>query len=472
MDKSNGFSATLLPAIDAKLQWFDSEEMPNLLEEYRLLHTCVKNLFEMLVKKALITPDPYKLDKKISDIVPPEDTQFNDNERQLVMGMRFSDYESMLDFLCNYFKFSVSHLTIDTIRKMVQLNNSFQWNSFSVNNPKQNTRSLATLLLNARQNSEAITISMINDSISKAGKALNSINATLKDLTDFQREIYKGEIRKNVFEHPDFNAAKAFENPGEEMAQIRKAFPATMGKTPFYNDLIEEIIREDQAPNRGQLQQALLDKLAVHSAESAKKAAKVDTKESLMEAVRVLGAMPPQIEIVLQKMQENHDVLEGEHNTFKDKLFKLLRKAFGIADKPVMYQVLVTDQMTETQHRELINYQLFVADIANRSRRYAAIAVRNTPGYNKIASQSEDKILDYVNQQITECQKMLVMLNALDEFFKSAPLPQNRSRIKGLKMEITSLKNTVVKTNQRRAEYAAYVEEEAQMKKLGITDVE
>jgi hypothetical protein len=472
MDKSNGFSATLLPAIDAKLQWFDSEELPNLLEEYRLLHTCVKTLFELLVKKVLITPDPYKLDKKISDIVPPDDTPFNDNERQLVMGMRFSDYESMLDFLCNYFKFSVSHLTIDTIRKMVQLNNSFQWNSFSVNTPKQNTRTLATLLINARQNSEAITISMINDSILKAGKALNSINATLKDLTDFQREIYKGEIRKNVFEHPEFNAAKAFQNPGEEMAQIRKAFPAAMGKTPFYNDLIEEIVREDQTPNRALLQQALLDKLAVHCAKSAKKTAKVNTKDSLMEAVRILGAMSPQIEIVLQKMQENHDVLESEHNTFKDKLFKLLRKAFGIADNPVMYQVLVTDQMTETQHRELINYQLFAADIANRSRRYASIAVRNTSGYNKIESQTEEKILYYVTQQITECQKMLVMLNALDDFFKSAPQPQNRSRIKGLKMEITSLKNTVVKTNQRRAEYTAYVEEEAQMKKLGITDAE
>src|SRR5574344_2393816 len=289
MDKSNGFSATLLPAIDAKLQWFDSEEMPNLLEEYRLLHTCVKNLFEMLVKKALITPDPYKLDKKISDIVPPEDTQFIANERQLVMGMRFSDYESMLDFLCNYFKFSVSHLTIDTIRKLVQLNNAFQWNSFSVNNPKQNTRTLATLLLNARQNSEAITVSLINDSISKSAKALNSINATLKELTDFQREVYKGEIRKNVFEHPDFNSEKALSNPAEEMSQIRKNFAATMGKTPFYNDLIEEIVKEDQAPNKDQLQQALLTKIAVHSSSAEKKTAKVDTKESLMDAVRVLG---------------------------------------------------------------------------------------------------------------------------------------------------------------------------------------
>ncbi len=469
---NKSFSATLLPALDAKLQWFDSEQLPSMLEDYRLLHTCVKNLFELLVKKSLITPDPYKLDKKISDIVPPEDTQFNDNERQLVMGMRFSDYESMLDFLCNYFKFSVAHLSIETIRKLVQLNNSFQWGSFSVNNSKQNTRTLATLLLDARQNSDSMTVSLINDSISKSAKALNSINATLKELTEFQREVYKGEIRKNVFEYPGFDAEKALSTPADEISQIKKHFSAAMGKTPFYNELVDEIVKEDQAPNKEQLQQALLEKIAVHSSSAEKKTTKVDTKESLMDAVRVLGAMPPQIDIVLEKIQENHDVLEGEHNTFKDKLAKLFRKAFGIAEKPVTYQVLVTDQDTETQHRETINYQSFFSELANRSRRYTAIAIRGTPGYNKIAAQSEEKILDYVNQQIVECQKMLVMLNALDDFFKSAPQPQNRSHIKGLKMEITSLKNTVVKTNQRRAEYAAYIEEEAQMKKLGITDAE
>jgi cell shape-determining protein MreC len=65
---------------------------------------------------------------------------------------------------------------------------------------------------------------------------------------------------------------------------------------------------------------------------------------------------------------------------------------------------------------------------------------------------------------------MLKILNGLDEFFKSAPLPQNRSKIKGLKMEITALKNSIVKANQRRSEYTAYIEEEAQLRKLGITN--
>ena len=39
------------------------------------------------------------------------------------------------------------------------------------------------------------------------------------------------------------------------------------------------------------------------------------------------------------------------------------------------------------------------------------------------------------------------------------------------KMEITAIKNSVVKVNQHRSEYTAYIEEEAQLRKLGIKNV-
>ena len=112
MENGNNFTETLLQALDTKAQWYDTEELPRVLENYRLLHTCVKVVFEFLVKKAMITPDPYKLDKKISDIKAPDGEQFVENERSVIMGQRFSDYESTLDFLCNYYKFSVSHSLI------------------------------------------------------------------------------------------------------------------------------------------------------------------------------------------------------------------------------------------------------------------------------------------------------------------------------------------------------------------------
>lgn len=464
------FSEQLIAAIDKKTDWFNSRELQNVLEQYRLMHTCEKTLYEFLLKKSLITPDPYKNDKKISDIVPPENAPFTDNERSMIIGMRLSDYDSTLDFLCNYYKFSVSNLQISNIKKLIDLNNAIQWNSFSVNSTNINTRTIATMLFNAKQGADALTVNMINDSVSKAGKAVLAINKSLKALTEFQREVYKGNIRKNVMSHPSFSAEKAASSPDDEKVQIKKLFQTTMGKTPYYNELIDEIIDEDHSPDKANLQKALLKKLEVENSSAQDSEEKIDTKSILLVALRVFGAMPGQISQAKEKIIENHEVLESEHNTFFEKLKKALRKAFNIEEKPVFYQISITDQATDTVRHEKIDYQQFVRDLELRSRRYASAGIRKAPLYEKISQQSEEKILEYVNQQILECNKMLKILNGLDEFFKSAPLPQNRSKIKGLKMEITALKNSIVKANQRRSEYTAYIEEEAQLRKLGITN--
>ncbi len=467
--ENSSFTETLLKALNEKSQWYDNEELPRLLEEYRMLHTCVKTLFDFAIKKAVITPDPYKLDKKISDITTPDNSQFIESERSVFMGQRFSDYESTLDFLCNYYKFSVSHITIQNIKKLVDFTNAIQWTSFSINSNKINTRVLATIIFDARQNSDPMTASMVNDSLSKASKAVTEIMNMLKAFSEFQKENYKGLIRKNVIANPHFDGEKAKESISAEIQQIKKNFTSGMGKIPFYNELIEEIAQEDLGPNKEAMQKEVLAKLTIEKHESHKKETKVDTKAILMTAIQVLGAMPPQLLQILQKIQENHDILESEHNSFFDKLKKSLRKAFGLEEKPLYYMVTITDASTGAKRHDRINYQTFVNDLTIKSRRYTSVAQKNSPGFLKISSLPEEKIFDFLSSQISECNKMLVIANALDEYFKSAASPVNKPKIKGLKIDLTTLKNSVIKANQHRVEYSAYIEEEAQMRKLGIT---
>ena len=469
MENENNFTETLIQALDAKAQWYDLEELPHILENYRLLHTCIKVLFDFLVKKALITPDPYKVDKKISDIKSPENTQFLENERSIIMGQRFSDYESTLDFLCNYYKFSVSQLTLTNVKKLVDLNNSITWNSFSANSNKVNTRVLSTLIFSARQSSDALTASMVNDNLSKASQALNDINAALKDYTDFQKEWYKGQVRKNVLLNPNFDANKANSDPASELQQIKKNFTSGMGKAPFYNELIEEIIQEDQGEKKEELQKKLLAKLNVQKEADKKTVKRVDTKALIMGALQVLGSTPPQIGAIAQKIHDNHDLLLSEHNSFMDKLKRALRKAFGIAEKPVVYNLIIVEQTTGAKRTERIEYQAFMSELATKAKRYASIAQANSPNYQKIFAMPEEKIADFVASQISECNHLMVQLNALDEYFKATANPMNKSKVKGLKIDIATLKNSIVKANQQRVEYTSYIEEEAQMKRLGIT---
>ena len=466
------FSGQFLAALEKKTQWYESEKLPDLQQNYRLLHTCVKNLYDLLIKKSCIKQDPYKLDKKISEVIAPEDTQFTENERAMIIGTRFSDYESMLDFICTYYQFSCSYITLARIKALVALGNSFAWHDFSQNSPKPNTRGLAGMLFTLRQNSDPMTASNISDNLSKCSRASKDINALLKDLSDFQKETYKGLIRKDLFAHSGFDMKKAETSGPDEMQLIRKLYPAVMGKTPFYSALVEEIIKEDHDANKEQIQAAVIAKLGVQEEQKVQKVQKIDTAAMLIDTVHALSAVAPVLGQLCVKIQENHDAMENMHNSFWDKVKRVLRQAFKLSDPPLVYQIHITDTATHTDRVEKLDYNEFMAMLKKRVSFYSALTNTANPYYKKIVASKQDAIIDFLNKQFTECQKLLVHLAALDNFFKNMITGKGGVHAKGMKMELVTLKNTIVKANQRRAEYISYIEEEAELKKLGITDVE
>lgn len=469
MDTSENFNKQLFEVVEAKKNWYDTEEMIKILEEYRNLSGVVNNLINLLEKKGLIQPDPYKLDKKISDIAVPDEIPFLDNERSMVIGARLSDFESMLDFICNIFKFSVHTVSMERIKTLLALNNCFQWNALVPTSQKPNTKGLAEIIQAIKMGTDSLSVSVVNDTINYASKTVSRINGLLKELTDFQKELYKVEIRKSMFEHPSYSHEKAKNSNSEAMHQIRKLFPQVMGKRPFYSELIEELILEEYGPERDKLRANLLKKFEISSSKKEEKKIQIDTKELLMDAIRALGSSSPLFEQIAQKIEDNHKVLESERSGFLDKLLAILRQAFNRPEKAIKYNVTVIDTLTQSKKLEEIDYQDFLNDLNRRKRTYNSFSVRKAPGYIKIESQTEKAIQEYLSKQISECNHIMQLLSALDDYFKSAPAAENRSKIKGLKMELTSLKNCIVKTNQRKAEYTALIEEEEQLKKLGIT---
>lgn len=468
METSDNFNKQLFELAEAKKNWYDTEEMVKILEEYRNLLGVVNNLINLLEKKGLIQPDPYKHDKKISDIAVPDEIPFLDSERSMVIGARLSDFESMLDFICNIFKFSVATVSVERIKTLLALNNYFQWNSLVPNSTKPNTKGLAEIVQAIKMGTDTLSVSVLNETINYASKTVSRINGLLKELTDFQKEIYKIEIRKCIFEHPSYSHEKAQKSNQEALQQIKKLFPQVLGKKPFYSELIDELIQEEYSPEKEKFRETLLKKFEISSNKKEEKKIQINTKELLMDAVRALGAAAPLFEQIVQKVDENHKVLQSEHNGFLDKLLALLRQAFNRPEKPVVYTVTVTEPLTQSRKQEDINYQDFITDINRRRRTYNSFSVKKAPGYVKIENQTEKAIQEYLAKQISECNRLMQLLAALDEYFKSAPAIENRPKIKGLKMELTSLKNCIVKTNQRKAEYTALIEEEEQLKKLGI----
>ena len=87
----------------------------------------------------------------------------------------------------------------------------------------------------------------------------------------------------------------------------------------------------------------------------------------------------------------------------------------------------------------------------------------------KIGAQQDARILEFLNKQAVENTRLMQVLSALDDYFKTNASPLDRSKIKGIKPELSFVKSIMVKINQSKAEYIALIEEQEQMRKLGIS---
>ncbi len=463
----NDINTKIFKAVDEKVAWFNSSVLPKVQEEYRNHLIFVKNLTSALQRRSLITPDPYKNDKKITDITPIDEKPFNENERSQQLGIRLGQYENMVDFICTYVKFTVEQLPTARIKKLIDFNNSFSWGALSPESSRQNTKSLGSALVELKTTqSGGMAMSMLFDSISKTSKDMDDISRQLKAVGAFQKERYKGEIRKTIIIKlsPDVRASKT-----ALTEEIKKQIPTAMPRRPFVADIVEELVKEETAPNKDELCQKLLQHLKVQDSQEVTEAKGPDTHAVIMSAVSTIASMCDQYNVLLGKIIANHDILASEDKGLKHKLMRLIRKLFGMDEPSTEYEVSITKKGSDTKTTEVINYNSFVESLTKRVKFYTSLNAANNPNFQKMNSQNNEFIFNFVNKQVTENGRLQVLLAALDEYFKQHTTGMNRTKVKGIKMELTTLKNTLVKANQLRSEYATYVEEAEQMKKLGLT---
>ena len=463
------FTQQIQSAITQKQEWFNTTGFPELLNQYRLLSSCVRNLFDMLKKKALVNPDPYSMDKRISDVVLPDTSPFSDAETANVLGERLSDYDAVLDFICNYYRFSTETLTPPTIKKLMDLNVVIDWANLTINSSSSNTRALATILNQARLNAPAILVSMITDCTQKGKDTSVAISKSLQEIAVFQKELYKGEIRKFVIANPEFNKEKAYASPDAELAEIKRLFTKSMGKRPFYSDLVSEVINEDQGNNKDFLKAEALRKLAIHNVPQKQEVKRKgpDTRQMLIDTVMAIGGMAPTLDMVLTKLRDNFDVFYANKTSFFEKLGKLFKKMFHAKTNAQICVIKIIDQKTGSSREQKLNIDDFLYDLAQKIRVYNGIGTQGME-FQRVIQYPEDKIFNFVCKQISECQSLYTIINSLDSFFKTEVDIINRPKIKGFQIDLSALRNSIVTANKKRADYQSVKEESEQMSKLGI----
>jgi len=468
MEENRDFTSELEEALAQKREEFERTILSDLKEQFRSFYSSFQSIYNVLLRKSLIKEDPYKYDKKTSEVTVPSQSPFLESERHDQVSIRLSDLDNQLDFLTSYYQFDLEYLTLKRIKTLAGLTKYIKWDQLSENSTNMMTRSVAEMVGKIKKGSDNFSTQLISDSQNQLSSITMKIMSHLKLLTFFHREHYKLQIRRNVLSDMNLSAAAVQNKENEVMKLIKKKFATAMGDQPFYAELIQEVLAEDYGPDSDTLQNELLQKLFVKKEKKKKVKQGPDYKEMLLESVRTLASASIHIEEAVRKLSESNLILFNRTISFGEKVKQWLSSFGGKKDDKQIYEIEYFDTKTSVSKTERLDFNQFCEEAAKRAKVLANLSSKMTPAYQRIAESSEDQIFKFLNKNIEELQIMLKRLPALDTYFKTEIPKEQRGRIRGIKIEVNAIKNAVVKANKKKHEYVSKKEEEQQLKRLGI----
>lgn len=468
MAENSSFLAKLEASINLKYLELEEKQIPVLQDQFRIYHTSYRTIFKILLNKGLIQEDQYAYEMNISEIITPSTEPFTENERFDQLSQRMTAYDAILDFLNNYFSFSVDFLDLKRLKALLKLINYFRWEQLSVNVADQTTRVLVELVGRIKSGTDMMSINLINDSHQNMLKNIKSIKQVLKELSEFQKENFKLSVRKNIIPHSGINERETQSNPEEALRKVKKAFARENADGAFYSTLVQEIFDEDYSIDSKNLQQKVLDKLIVKEGAKDNKDAEKSYKTLVLEAVRLLATANLQLEDTVRKLSENAQILANRKISFSERFKQWLIKLVNKDSVRTYYDIELYDPSTSASITERLDFDDFIANLHKKAQLFANLSNRNSVSFQRLSTREEDKIYEFLSRQMEEMHLIQKRLAGLSDFFNTSMPRAERGKLRGIKLEMNAIKNSVVKANQKKHEYAAFKEEEEQMKRLGI----
>jgi hypothetical protein len=458
MADANDYLTSLAAALAERRDWLEKTELVRLKEELRTYQTSFSSLYTIYLKKGLINEDPYKQETKIGELEVPDTGPFNDTERTEHLSIRLSNYDNQLDFLVNFYQFGVEFLNLDRIKRIIGLVRYIDWVHLTPDAHAANTKAVAEITNQSKLGVDPIALNVIGGSLSNLAKSTAAIMGILKELTDYHKEFYKFEVRTAL---GAISAAEA------NAANIRKKIAAALPGKPFYQELVDDLIKEDFSKDGPVLREAVLKSLAVEIAKPKTVKTPVSFKAILLEGVHVIGSVNFALTEIGPKLDENEALLANRKKNLWEKIRLLLRQMMNKEPDEVIYEVAHMDPTKGAVVRENIDFHRFRNEMDRKNRTLASL-VSHGAAQPKLDVMPEEQLTSFLEKTIRDVQSLHRTLTALDEFFKTEAPKEDREKVKGIKPELATIKNAIVRANQIRHEYNAQKEEEEQMRRLGI----
>jgi hypothetical protein len=453
------YADVLAKALLERKGWLEKTEIPRLKDELRLFHVSFSALHSVFLKKKLVSEDPYRNESKITELEIPETGPFNEARRRDQISVRLAAFDSQLDFLVNFYQFGVDYLNLSRIRKIAELIRYIDWAHLTTDSKFPNTKAVAEIAINSKQG-DKITLSVISESLGRLSKCTVSVMGILRQLSIYHRENYKLAVR---------GAIKGMPASEANTANVKKRISQAAPGAPHYQEFIEDVIREDYTDEGEAAREEVLKSLKLAPVKETVKKQEVDYKLILLDGIRAIGGCAVILTEITQKIDDNQLALAKERKSIWHKVQQLIRSITHSGEEEVIYEITITDPAKGTQKIEKLNLGQFRAELDRKIKVFTAMSGTGTI-LTKLKGMPEDQVLGYLERAIRDLQGYHKTAAALDDYFKNTA-QESRDRIRGIKPELSSVKNCIVKANQMLHEYSATKEEAEQLKRLGINKV-
>ncbi len=465
------FTAQLEGAITARGEYIQSQVYPQLKEHFRTMRSSFEAIYNTLKKKGLIADDPYRYEERVSALDVPSDAPYLDSEKDKELSNRLNQYHIRLEYLTEYYDFSSNSLTLKELKELVKFVKYINWRNFSETATQPTTRGLAEQVLKVKRGSDQLSINIVKDSQEQLNRASGTLQKLLKEITTYYREWYKFQIR--VFILGRYDVPEAPDSSGYDAAAraVKAALPKALPGQPYARDLVLEIFSENDPVDGAASRETLLDVLAVPDTGETKKKGP-DLKPLLLDATRSLAACSRSLDEAAQKMEDNALVLESRKLSFREMLRRIWDYMRGREQDTHVYLVDYLDESTNTRKTDEISFEPFIATVRKRARIYAGILSKGGQPWRKLQNSSEDAVLNFLRKDIQEITVMVRRFESLDTFFRAEVPRDQRSQLRGINVEVMTIKDNIVRTRKKTQQYVAKTEEIQQLRKLGIEDVQ
>ena len=462
------FQAQLDEALTKRAMVMAKQDIPQLKDACRTYQAAYHGIFKVLLEKGILQEDQYNYEQKISDLSPPPSDSFSESDMFNQMNSRLSTYLAQLDFLNNFFFISPETLDLRTIKNILGLIDYIHWADLSATSGHLMTRSTALYLEKLKKTSDSMAMNITVNSIKVLQEQTKNVKKILKGISTYAKENYKLTVRVNILSHMTLDPRRIHSDRSGTLQAIKFEFPVRWEGSPFFKQLVEEILEEDYSHQGENLQTQILKNLEVAEKVVTKKKKNLmeDLKKDLMEIVQEMAKAYMPLETVISRMDANSRLLNENPSSFSEKFSRWFQRVM-LRKLEVYYEIRDT-QSSKSNKKEHLNFTSYINWLRMKVSFYKSLNNPKSQSYTRAQESSCDDLEEFLAKNQQELKRIHAKLSVLEMYFKESAEGPVKNQIKGFKAELTQLKGIVGKVITGLKEYQARKEEMDQLKNLGI----